>query len=74
MAIVTSIIGIFFLTLAGLVLSSPYSMIKLLNRIDIRWSVDKELFLNSLFVRISVGLMFILAAIAMFFAGYSILK
>ncbi|MDP2940371.1 MAG: hypothetical protein Q8O13_09915 [Candidatus Omnitrophota bacterium] len=74
MFIIIFIIGIAFLALAGLTFLNPQLMIKLVNRLEMKWSVDRELFLNSKVVRTSIGLIFLLAAIVLFYAGYSMIR
>lgn len=74
MFIIILIIGAIFLVLAGLTFLRPHLMVKLVNRLDMKWSVDKELFLNSKIVRIAIGAIFLLAAVVLFYASYSMTK
>ncbi len=72
MFILIFIAGIIFLALAVMTFANPRLMAKLVNRIEIKWSVDKDLFLNSQLVRTFVGGIFLLAAVVLFYASYSI--
>lgn len=74
MFVIISIIGVIFLVLAALAILYPHLIIKLVNRLDMKWSVDKELFLNYKIVRIAIGAIFILAAVILFYASYSMTK
>ncbi len=74
MFVIIFIIGVIFLVLAALAILYPHLMVKLVNRLEIKWSVDKELFLNFKLVRLAIGVLFLLAAVVLFYASYSMRK
>jgi len=74
MAIVVLICGALFFALAVSTIFRPELIVRLVNRADIKWSMDKELFMSSQTIRISIGILFAFAAAVLFYATYSIVR
>lgn len=66
--------GIMFSGLAILTFVWPRHMIKLIDGVERKWAVDKELFMKSSLARISIGATFLVAGVVLFYAAYVMSK
>ncbi|MBM3249097.1 MAG: hypothetical protein FJZ10_06755 [Candidatus Omnitrophica bacterium] len=74
MFIIIFIFALAFLVLAAISILKPGLMIDLINRLERKWSIDRELFLNSQSVRLGIGALFLVASLVLFYAAYSSMK
>jgi len=64
------VMGILYLCLAVLTFFRPYLILRAIHLLEIRWSQDQGLFSNSKTIRVSIGLLFLLAALALVHSAY----
>lgn len=74
MFIIIFIFALAFLALAAITVFNPALMISLINRLERKWSIDRELFLNYQSVRLSIGAIFLVASLVLFYAAYSSMR
>ncbi|MFZ5799924.1 MAG: hypothetical protein ACOY3D_00900 [Candidatus Omnitrophota bacterium] len=74
MGLLVIVFGMGFVTMAAITILRPLVIVNVLDRLQSHWSIDRELFLTLPWVRGIVGVILLLSACSLFYAGFALLR